>query len=60
MEKIPMTAIGFERLEKELKQLKTAERPAVIEARIAKSRDRELQTRLWTVSEELTGVTYPV
>ena len=26
----------------------------------AKSRDRELQTRLWTVSEELTGVTYPV
>ncbi len=37
MEKIPMTAIGFERLEKELKQLKTAERPAVIEA-IAEAR----------------------
>ena len=32
MEKIPMTAAGFERLEKELKQLKTVDRPAVIEA----------------------------
>ncbi|PZP87227.1 MAG: transcription elongation factor GreA [Azospirillum brasilense] len=32
MEKIPMTAVGFERLEKELKQLKTVDRPAVIEA----------------------------
>jgi transcription elongation factor GreA len=32
MEKIPMTAAGFARLEKELKQLKTVDRPAVIEA----------------------------
>lgn len=37
MEKIPMTAVGFDRLEKELKQLKTVERPAVIEA-IAEAR----------------------
>lgn len=32
MEKIPMTAVGFERLEKELKHLKSVERPAVIAA----------------------------
>lgn len=32
MEKIPMTELGFARLEKELKQLKSVERPAVIEA----------------------------
>lgn len=37
MDKIPMTALGFERLEKELKQLKSVERPAVIEA-IAEAR----------------------
>ncbi len=32
MEKIPMTAVGYARLEKELKQLKSEERPAVIAA----------------------------
>jgi transcription elongation factor GreA len=32
MEKIPMTAAGYARLEKELKQLKSVERPAIIEA----------------------------
>ncbi|MFZ4124456.1 MAG: transcription elongation factor GreA [Rickettsiales bacterium] len=32
MEKIPMTELGFARLEKELKELKTVQRPAVIEA----------------------------
>ncbi len=32
MDKIPMTAVGFDRLEKELKTLKSVERPAVIEA----------------------------
>jgi transcription elongation factor GreA len=37
MEKIPMTAVGYARLEQELKQLKTVERPAVIEA-IAEAR----------------------
>lgn len=37
MEKIPMTAVGFDRLEKELKNLKVVERPAVIEA-IAEAR----------------------
>jgi len=37
MEKIPMTAAGYQRLEAELKQLKTVERPAVIEA-IAEAR----------------------
>lgn len=37
MEKIPMTANGFDRLEKELKNLKIVERPAVIEA-IAEAR----------------------
>jgi len=26
----------------------------------AQSHDEELQRRLWTVSEELTGVTFPV
>ena len=26
----------------------------------AKSRDEDIQRRLWTVSEELTGVTFPV
>lgn len=38
MEKIPMTATGLARLEKELKQLKNVERPAVIEA-IAEARE---------------------
>lgn len=37
MEKIPMTALGYERLEKELKQLKSVERPAIIAA-IAEAR----------------------
>ena len=32
MEKIPMTAAGYDRLSKELKQLKHVERPAIIEA----------------------------
>ena len=32
MEKIPMTSAGFTRLEKELKNLKSVERPSVIEA----------------------------
>ena len=32
MQKIPMTAAGYQRLEAELKHLKTAERPAVIRA----------------------------
>jgi transcription elongation factor GreA len=32
MQKIPMTATGYERLESELKHLKTVERPAVIRA----------------------------
>jgi transcription elongation factor GreA len=32
MEKIPMTQTGYDRLEKELKNLKTVERPAVIAA----------------------------
>jgi hypothetical protein len=26
----------------------------------AQSRDEDIQRRLWTMSEELTGVTYPV
>ena len=38
MSKIPMTAEGFARLEEELKQLKTVERPAVIRA-IAEARE---------------------
>jgi len=33
--------------------------PKVVESS-AQSHDQELQRRLWTVSEELTGVTYPV
>lgn len=37
MDKIPMTAVGYDRLEKELKNLKLVERPAVIEA-IAEAR----------------------
>lgn len=37
MDKIPMTAVGYDRLEKELKNLKIVERPAVIEA-IAEAR----------------------
>lgn len=37
MEKIPMTALGLERLEKELKQFKSVERPAIIAA-IAEAR----------------------
>ena len=32
MEKIPMTASGYERLQSELKTLKSVERPAVIQA----------------------------
>lgn len=38
MEKIPMTAAGFNRLQEELKQLKSVERPAVIKA-IAEARE---------------------
>ncbi|MFD2261500.1 transcription elongation factor GreA [Lacibacterium aquatile] len=38
MEKVPMTAGGFNRLEAELKNLKSVERPAVIRA-IAEARD---------------------
>lgn len=38
MNKIPMTHIGFERLEQELKNLKSVERPAVIQA-IAEARE---------------------
>jgi transcription elongation factor GreA len=38
MEKVPMTAKGFIRLEAELKQLKSVERPAVIKA-IAEARE---------------------
>lgn len=37
MEKIPMTQTGYTRLEKELKNLKSVERPAIIEA-IAEAR----------------------
>lgn len=37
MEKIPLTAAGYQRLETELKHLKTVERPAVIDA-IAEAR----------------------
>ena len=37
MEKIPMTPTGYARLEKELKELKTVERPAIIQA-IAEAR----------------------
>ena len=38
MEKIPMTSSGYERLQEELKTLKTVERPAVIRA-IAEARE---------------------
>ncbi|MEI7609049.1 MAG: transcription elongation factor GreA [Rhodospirillaceae bacterium] len=38
MEKIPMTATGYIRLQEELKQLKSVERPAVIKA-IAEARE---------------------
>ena len=38
MEKIPMTAEGFTRLQEELKQLKSVERPAIIRA-IAQARE---------------------
>ena len=38
MEKIPMTATGYKRLQEELKQLKSVERPAVIKA-IAEARE---------------------
>ncbi|MDR3515903.1 MAG: transcription elongation factor GreA [Azospirillaceae bacterium] len=38
MEKVPMTMAGFNRLQDELKQLKTIERPAVIKA-IAEARE---------------------
>lgn len=38
MEKVPMTATGFDRLEAELKHLRSVERPAVIRA-IAEARD---------------------
>lgn len=38
MEKIPMTLAGYERLQVELKQLKTEERPAIIQA-IADARE---------------------
>jgi transcription elongation factor GreA len=38
MMKIPMTAAGFERLQEELKRLKTVDRPAIIRA-IAEARD---------------------
>jgi len=38
MEKIPMTQAGFDALEVELKQLKTEERPAIIQA-IAEARE---------------------
>jgi transcription elongation factor GreA len=38
MEKVPMTAAGFNRLQEELKHLKVSERPAVIKA-IAEARE---------------------
>ena len=38
MDRIPITNIGFEKLEKELKNLKTIERPAIIKA-IAEARE---------------------
>lgn len=38
MEKIPMTLSGFERLEEELRHLKSSERPAVVKA-IAEARE---------------------
>ena len=38
IDKVPMTLSGFERLQEELRQLKTVERPAIIKA-IAEARD---------------------
>jgi transcription elongation factor GreA len=38
MNKIPMTAVGYNRLQEELKRLKTVDRPAIIRA-IAEARD---------------------
>ena len=38
MEKVPLTAAGFKRLDDELRQLKSAERPAIIRA-IAEARE---------------------
>ena len=38
MEKVPMTAAGYEKIQEELKQLKTIERPAVIK-QIAEARE---------------------
>ena len=38
MDKIPLTRVGFTRLEAELKTLKTEERPAIIQA-IAEARE---------------------
>ncbi len=38
MEKVPMTAAGYEKIQEELKQLKTVERPAVIK-QIAEARE---------------------
>ena len=38
MEKVPMTAAGYSRLQEELKHLKSVERPAVIRA-IAEARE---------------------
>ncbi|CAK0742499.1 transcription elongation factor GreA [Azospirillaceae bacterium] len=38
MEKVPMTVVGYNRLQEELRHLKTAERPAVIKA-IAEARE---------------------
>ena len=40
MDKVPITAGGFQRLQEELRQLKTVERPAVIKA-IADARERQ-------------------
>src|SRR5690554_3685351 len=37
MEKVPMTVVGYQRLEEELRRLKNEERPAVIQA-IAEAR----------------------
>ena len=38
MEKVPMTAAGYNRLQEELRHLKSSERPAVIKA-IAEARE---------------------
>lgn len=68
MQKIPLTLAGFERLQEELKHLKSVERPAVIEA-IAEARDhgdlkenaeyhsaREKQSFLEGRIQELEGI----